>query len=433
MSCVCLNMPIFSRAAGCLVLSSAVVESDCLVGDYATVMAGAVLESGQSLKPFGTLSKEESVADDSIEEEFPHFYVERHMSKAQQFFSMIQALNLYCISLLPILVPLVYAMIACWEAWASLEDGGVLQFCRSKPLLVLSLCIELACAPFCLRYLSTKSIIWYKRTCVGKLSPGINLVQSGKSFPYSTYKRLLSYPYVQLGSVAKDQGLECSGISNYILSDFEMVQIGKGGNTNGNVHFRCIDKNGTFHSTKIRNRVSTGNCVLFPNCNIKEDSLVGNESSVPMGTIMDSGYQIQGSDVMKWPQGLKRGAGVDSKTVPPSKAQVMQILRSRMYFWGPFEFVWVNGISLAVGFYGYKIGTLVLLSMLPVIVFFRMTFSLLWIRFRRWSVGYTKMVQAGQSQTGENILEFALFRMCSTLSSHNLRFFNELAHACPIY
>lgn len=401
--------------AGCLVFSRTVIQKDCIVGDYGTVMAGGILESGQSLKPFGTLSREESVANGSISGKYPHFYVERHLSNVERTLSAIQAFTLYCASIMPVVAAYTYIAMLSWSAYLA-SGGGVWAFLTSRPALVAFVSTVLMCGTSVLKHCATKIVIWYKTKCVGKISPGSNLLKNGKAFAYSTYTRLLSYPYVQIPVVAKSQGLTCPGIANYAANDFEMIRVGKGGNTNGNVHFRCLDKDGTFHATKIKDRVSTGNCVIFPGCQINEDSLVGNESAVCMGTNMEGGCQIQGDTIMKWPQGLTQKAGLDANTAPPSKAQVMKILRPRMYFWGPIEFVWVNGIPLLLAYQGYWFGILGVILLLPTMMFSRMTSALLWVRFRRWSVGYKRMVQAGGSQTGENPVEFALFRMCNILT-----------------
>lgn len=255
------NADFIFHIAGCLVLSKTVVESDCLVGDYATVMAGGLLECGQCLKPFGTLSRQDAVTDDSIDETFPHFYPEMHLSVMQQILSVVQALTFYCLSVSPVIGIFAYTVILYWNDYLASGDG-MCSYLKNHPMMMFFLCTGSLYGTSLLQHFSTKGIIWYKNVCVGKFTPGSNVINTGKVFAYSTYKRLLSFPNVQLSAVAKSQGLECPGIANYVLSDFEMVKVGNGGNTNGNVHFRCLDKNGTFHVTEIKNRVSTGNCVF---------------------------------------------------------------------------------------------------------------------------------------------------------------------------
>ena len=131
---------------------------------------------------------------------------------------------------------------------------------------------------------------------MGRLTPGMNLLSNNRLlYRYCIFKRILEFPFLSINSVAAKMGANVQPTSQYLdgISEFDAITIGAYTNSGGFTCFKCVDLEGEIHPITIASSVNSGHTTFFPGCVIEEGVQLGNETSVPMNSIVPKDHQLQ--------------------------------------------------------------------------------------------------------------------------------------------
>jgi amino acid adenylation domain-containing protein len=315
-----------------LVLSPSRIGISCDIGLAANVQAGGHIFSGHSLKPYGTLSQSTDVLDtEKMKELYPHFYPEAFLKPGFVFCAtLIQWLILY-LCCLPVSVVCISAakLVMYFMQIPDISDSVI----SLSTFILMEILLIKWVANLCMPKLVNAVVIYYKRTFMGPLRPGRNLVtDSLDCLAYCIYRKLMDIPYFNYYATAVPLGLnidKSTGIKDGIY-EHDAVTIQARGTSGGKTYFRTVNTTGTIMGIQIGEEVSCGNCAFFPGSKVGDRSQVGNETSLPCKKVIPMDVQVQADRIIELGSAMQRNG---RKETPPPFSISSQIALKKETPW----------------------------------------------------------------------------------------------------
>lgn len=379
-----------------LVLSPSRIGISCDIGLAANVQAGGHIFSGHSLKPYGTLSQSTDVLDtEKMKEIYPHFYPEAFLKPGFVLFATLIQWSVLYLCCLPVSAVCISAA-RLVMFFMQIPDFSDSVMSLATFIFMEILFIKLV-ASFCMPKIINAVLIYYKRTLMGPLRPGRNLVtDSLDCLAYCIYRKLMDIPYFNYWATAVPLGLNIdpsTGIKDGI-SEHDAVTIQARGTSGGKTYFRTVNASGTIMGILIGEEVSCGNSAFFPGCKVGDRSHVGNETAVQCKKVIPMDVQVQADRIIEF--GSVIHSSGRKETAPPFSTTSQIAFKKEapwnIAYWLLVHVPMVSLVPLSASYhYSLVIPGMILSSALHFVA------NAAWIRMRLLHLRFKDIVKDGES------------------------------------